>query len=230
MTFSSPPATETELVERAGALTGLTLGALAARVGVAVPDDLRRAKGWPGNLMESVLGATARSRAEPDFLELGVELKTLPVNRLGVPLETTFVCTIPLLDIGDTEWRASRVFKKLRRVLWVPVMAERRVAVTDRVVGAPLLWSPTEEQEQALRWDWEELAGMIGRGQWEDINGRLGAVMQVRPKAADSRSRRRATDAEGCALDVLPRGFYLRTSFTAAILRRAFVLPRSEYP
>jgi DNA mismatch repair protein MutH len=36
--------------------------------------------------------------------------------------------------------------------------------------------------------------------------------------------RRRAIDAEGELTETLPRGFYLRTAFTAAILRDNFVL------
>ncbi len=174
--------------------------------------------------MEQLLGASAQSRSEPDFVGLGIELKTIPLTRHGRPLETTFVCTIPLLEVGDTEWVDSRVYNKLRRVLWVPVMAERDTPIGERQVGCGFLWSPTPAQESALRWDWEELAGLIGRGEWESVTGRLGAVLQVRPKAADGAVRRRAISADGLRIEVLPRGFYLRTNFTAEIVAQQFGL------
>jgi DNA mismatch repair protein MutH len=219
------PRTEAELLARAERLAGRTLGAIAADLERDVPPDLKRNKGFVGQLFELALGATAGSRARPDFEALGVELKSILVDASGVPLETTFVCTIPLLDIGQVEWQVSRVRCKLTRVLWMPVIGVREIAVADRRVGAPLLWSPSQRDEADMRWDWEELAGMIGRGAVADVTGHFGKVLQVRPKAANSRARRSALDADGTRVQVLPRGFYLRTSFTARLLREHFLLP-----
>jgi DNA mismatch repair protein MutH len=220
-----PPATPEELFARARALAGLNLAQLAAREGAVVPPDLRRAKGWVGGLFEQALGATAKSRAVPDFEALGIELKTLPVSLDGRPIETTFVCTIPLLEMGRTEWEQSGVYKKLRRVLWVPVEGTRSTPVAVRRIGTPLLWSPSAEEEADLRFDWEELAGMIGRGRVEDVTGHFGRYLQVRPKARDSHARRRASGDDDTIFSALPRGFYLRSAFTARILSRHFALP-----
>jgi DNA mismatch repair protein MutH len=219
------PASEQELVERAQALAGLSLRELAERYGVPVPPDLRRAKGFVGGLVERVLGASAGSRALPDFPDLEIELKTLPVDRAGAPLESTFVCTIPLLEIGDVEWAASRVRRKLSRVLWMPVQGDRDIPVGERRLGQPLLYRLTEDDEALLRADWEELAGLIGRGHVESLTGHLGRFLQIRPKAAHSRARRLGFDADGVPFAALPRGFYLRASFTRALLERHFALP-----
>lgn len=218
----SPPSSEGELLARAEELGGRTLGDLAARFGEAAPADLRRAKGWVGQLVERALGATARSRAAPDFEALGVELKTIPVRRDGVPCESTFVCTIDLVGISSVDWEASLVKRKLSRVLWVPVEGERAIPVASRRIGAPLLWSPNAEELEALRFDWEELAAVIGRGDVDLVTGHLGRHLQVRPKAADSHSRRRGIDRDGVPLSTLPRGFYLRAGFTGRILARHF--------
>jgi DNA mismatch repair protein MutH len=219
-----PPKTEEELLGRARQLAGRRLAEIAAEIGIPVPPDMRRHKGWIGQLMERVLGATAGNKDAPDFEQLGIELKTIPIDRTGKPLETTFVATVPLSEVGQTVWEDSRVRRKLARVLWVPVLAERAIAPADRVVASALLWSPSSEQESALRFDWEQLGGMIGSGDIERIDGTLGEVMQVRPKAAHGSVRRRMTDAEGDMNITLPRGFYLRTSFTRAILKKAFML------
>ena len=216
------PKTEQELARRAEALAGLTLAELAGRLGRPVPPDLKRAKGFVGELVELGLGAPAKSRSGPDFAELGVELKTLPVDRRGRPVESTFVCTIPLLSVGDLEWEDSPVRAKLMRVLFVPVEGERARPVADRRFGTPLLWSPSAEDERDLKFDWDELAGRIGRGDVEGITGHLGRYLQVRPKAADSHARRRAFDADGVAFAALPRGFYLRAIFTERIVRSHF--------
>lgn len=222
---AEPPESEVELLARARALSGMTLAELASRLHAPVPADLRRAKGWVGGLVERALGATAGSRARPDFDALGVELKTLPVDRRGRPCESTFVCTIALDEVGDVEWQDSRVHLKLHRVLWLPIEGERMIAVADRRIGAALLWTPDAEEERLLRFDWEELAGLIGAGQIDRIDGRIGRCLQVRPKARDSHARRRAIGSDGVPFETLPRGFYLRASFTASILKKHYRIP-----
>ena len=222
----TPPRDEAELVARAAALAGLRLAELAARFDVPVPLDLRRAKGFVGSLVERALGASAGSRALPDFPELGIELKTLPVDRAGSPVESTFVCTIPLTEIGEVEWADSRVRRKLDTVLWVPVEGERQIPVGERHLGQALLYRLTAEDEAVLRADWEELAGVIGRGHVESLTGHLGRFLQIRPKAAHSRARRVGFDADGAPFAALPKGFYLRPSFTRELLARHFALPR----
>lgn len=219
------PRSEQELMSRVERLAGESLGSIARGLGVEPPADLRRAKGWVGSLFEDALGASAGSRAEPDFVELGIELKSLPVNRRGRPVESTFVCTIELSEIADSEWEQSRLWKKLRRVLWVPVEGERHLPLAERRVGQALLWSPNAEQAAVLRADWEMLAALISHGRTSEITGHLGSAVQIRPKAAKGSSRRRAFDDEGAYYDEQPKGFYLRPSFTHALLRQAFVLP-----
>src|SRR5205085_10386128 len=98
------------------------LGAIAARHGVVVPADLRLNKGWAGQLLETALGATAASRAEPDFPQLGIELKTVPIDRRGRPLESCFVASLDLAA-PDRRWETSPVRCKLARVAWVAVEA-----------------------------------------------------------------------------------------------------------
>ena len=222
MSPETEPASEAELLARAEALSGVSLGELGARLGVAVPADLRRAKGFAGQLLERALGAQAASRAEPDFGRLGIELKSLPIDLRGRPCESTFVCTIALTAIGDLEWEQSLVHRKLARVLWMPIQGDRSLPVAARLIGTPLLWSPDADEEAALRFDWDELSGLIGRGDVERVTGHLGRYLQIRPKAKDSHARRSATDQTGARFAALPRGFYLRATFTAKLLEKRF--------
>ncbi len=224
MPHITPPRDETELLARARRLAGRTLGELAAELGAAVPADLRRHKGWVGQLVEQALGATASSLAAPDFEAIGVELKTLPVDGRGLPRESTYVCTVPLEAAGE-DWEHSWLRRKLARVLWLPVQAEKGLALAERRIGSALLWSPSPEEEVLLRRDWEELTERILLGELEHISARHGEVLQIRPKAADSRALRHAIGLDGERVLTNPRGFYLRAAFTAAILRRHFVLP-----
>lgn len=209
-----------ELIERAWHLAGLTLSELGERVGIDVPDEGVRGKGVAGQILEKALGATAASRAEPDFVNLGIELKTIPLDAHGKPKESTFVASISLSAMEDTDWEQSVVLKKLSKVLFVPVEAASQTPLRERRVGRAYLWQPNAHELAVLRTDWERLAEMIGRGDVEQITGHLGEVLQVRPKAASGSARRRAPDEEGAVQWTMPRGFYLRPSFTGAVLAR----------
>ncbi|MFZ0255945.1 MAG: DNA mismatch repair endonuclease MutH [Gammaproteobacteria bacterium] len=224
--FPTPPRSEAELLRRAQAIAGYALAALAPRAAATVPADPRRAKGWTGQLIESILGASAASRSEPDFPLIGVELKTLPVSVDGRPTESTYVCTVPLLEHHGLTWEQSCVYRKLKRVLWFPVEGAPSVPMGNRRLGFPLLWSPSTQEERVLCTDWEELMEMIVLGQVESLTAHQGSYLQVRPKAANARARRLGIDNNGARVPILPRGFYLRTRFTGAILRRHFVLPK----
>lgn len=219
-----PPQSESELLAQARSLSGFTLGELATMAGLPIPEDLKRDKGWTGVLLEIWLGASAGSKPEQDFAALGVELKTIPIDRAGKPLETTFVCVAPLTGNSGVIWETSHVRHKLRRVLWVPVEGERSIPLAERRVGAPLLWSPDEEEDRQLRLDWEELMDLIVLGQVERITARHGEVLQLRPKAANSKALTEAVGIHGEPILTLPRGFYLKKNFTARLLARHFLL------
>lgn len=219
----SPPDSEAQLLTQARQLAGYTLGELATMAGLVTPKDLKRDKGWIGVLLEIWLGASAGSKPEQDFAALGVELKTIPVDSLGRPLETTFVCVAPLTGNTGVTWETSHVRHKLKRVLWIPVEGERSIPLAERRVGSPLLWSPNAEEDQQLRLDWEELMDMIVLGHVERITARHGEVLQLRPKAANARALTEAIGAHGEPILTLPRGFYLKKNFTRALLERHFL-------
>lgn len=217
--FPGPPRTEQELMERASELAGKTLQYLASRQNIELPVSLNRAKGHIGTLLEKYLGSTAGSLPEPDFREIGVELKTLPLNKQGRPKESTYVCVVPLLPAEQTTWEQSLVKRKLSRVLWLPIEADAEIPLPRRRIGSPILWSPGATQEKILRADWQELMDMVITGELENISARLGHYLQIRPKAQNARSLRQGISNTGDINATLPRGFYLRTRFTRTILQ-----------
>ena len=218
------PASVNELMQRVDAIAGLTLGQLAEQYQFKTPDDLLREKGWTGQLIEYVLGATAGSKPTPDFEELGIELKTLPISFKGKPLETTFVSVTPLLNVTGMTWQQSTVRKKLNHVLWLPILGEREILPFHRTIGSGFLWQPSAEQDALLQRDWEEQMELIALGRVDEISGHLGDVMQIRPKAANSKALTDAIGPNGQIIQTLPRGFYLKTSFTGEILKQQFQL------
>lgn len=214
------PTDAAALLNKAQALAGLTLAELAAMLSVQLPANLKRDKGTIGQLLEVYLGASAGSKALPDFPELGIELKTLPVDHNGQPLESTYVCLAPMQLTAIQRWQESWVCQKLSHVLWVPILASRQIPLAERVIGRAFLWRPSAAQQALLQQDWEELMELLSTGRLAEIRGAHGQVLQLRPKGANSRAVTIAIGSEGQPILALPRGFYLKSQFTRQILQQ----------
>lgn len=216
------PTSEFELLNRAYDLTGKTIQQLAAASHQTLPASLHAAKGFMGSLLELLLGTTAGNKALPDFSELGIELKTLPIDFLGKPIESTYVTMLPLCSFNDQAFEKSEVYLKLRRVLWIPIVGDKKLDLASRYVATPFLWSPTSADWAILKEDWEEIMDMVHLGQIHSLSGRFGQYLHIRPKAASSRVLTNAYGESGELVQTLPRGFYLRVSFTKKILTNCF--------
>ncbi len=219
MSVVSPPTSEEQLLKRARQLAGLTLADLAIKFNQTIPKDTRHAKGWIGQLVETTLGATASSLAEPDFQLIGIELKTLPLTSSGKPKESTYVCTVPLTNLHEQEWSSCWLKRKLQRVLWLPIEADKRIPLASRHIGNAILWSPDEDEATQLQQDWEELMELVCLGKLDQITSHMGRYLQIRPKGANAKSLTTTLDEEGNTIQTLPRGFYLRPEFTQKIIQ-----------
>lgn len=211
------------LLGRAESLTGLSVRELASELGRPCPGGGVHTKGRVGELVEVVLGASGGSRRAVDFPESGVELKTIPVNGARKPYESTFVCAVNLDE--EVDWALSWPKAKLSQVLFVPVVGEKAEPLPNRRFGAPVFWQPTAEQDRQLNADYDDIMGLVGVGRIEDVTAHLGRYMQLRPKAKDGSARTLARGAEGERFGTVPRGFYLRATFTAALLADERALP-----
>ncbi len=212
--------TITELLCKAQQLVNKDLSWVAQTLHLSLPMDLNRAKGSLGVLIEKFLGANSGSLPELDFPHLGIELKTIPVDQNYKPLESTYVCTLPLHSIEDS-WENSWVKKKLSHVLWVPIGTHP--VLTKRIILQPFLWKPTSEDLIILKQDWEEIIELV-HTDIEKLTARFGTYLQIRPKAMNNKAR---TTTVGIFnnIPIIPKGFYLRAKFTQHILQTFINLP-----
>jgi DNA mismatch repair protein MutH len=212
------PSNRQELMERANSLAGITIQQLAIKMNTNVPESLVHAKGWFGTLLEQYLGAEAASAAKPDFINLNIELKTIPIDKNGRPKESTYICVVQLEPSALSSWEDSLVKHKLTEVLWIPFEASKTIPITLRRIGSPVLWKPDSVQESQLKNDWQELCDMIALGKIDKVSSAMGSYLQIRPKAANSNSLAKDKNQHGTNAMTLPRGFYLRPSFTQSII------------
>ncbi|HXK00556.1 MAG TPA: DNA mismatch repair endonuclease MutH [Buchnera sp. (in: enterobacteria)] len=215
----APPINETVLLRFAEELSGCSLGELSGMISKVIPTVLKKNKGFIGYLLEEILGAGSGNKAQQDFLDIGVELKTIPINKKNIPLESTFVCSVPLKKNIALVWNNSYFYKKIKRILWIPIQGEKDVPVSDRLIGKPFLWTPNSMQENLIRSDWEELMDLIILGGIEDITGKNGTVLQVLKRSSNCSYLTHAIGKHGEVIFTVPRYFYLKKTFTFTILK-----------
>lgn len=221
------PTSVAELLVRAQALEGFTVSQLAGQLGFVVPTDNVRSKGFVGQLVERALGADPKAGELPDFPGLGVELKTIPVRPDGKPAESTFICSIHMESADRDEWETSRLYRRLKNVLFLPLDSSKVAPLGQRRFARAILWQPVEAEWRILQNDWEDLMGAIGSGRGGTLSAREGAVLQVRPKASDASVRTISPGPEGVQMS-LPLGFYMRAHATFLLLSQGSLMVESE--
>lgn len=216
----SPPTSIQQLNQRAKQLAGKTILELAGLHNVKVPNNLKTQKGWQGQFLERCLGADAGNLAQPDFSLLDIELKTLPIDYSGKVQESTYVSVVNISNNLGLQWKDCAVYHKLKHVLWVPIAHEKGQPTIESQIATPFFWQMNLEQETQLKDDWENAMELISMGKVDQLNARMGQFLQVRPKAAHSRVLTKVVDENGDEGQTLPRGFYLRSIFTQALLKQ----------
>lgn len=212
------PTSVSELQQRLNAIAGVRIADLAVQCQIQIPENLKTNKGWVGQLLELALGTDAGNKSAPDFEQLGIELKTLPISASGQPSESTYVCVVPLQNLVNVSWEQSSVRHKLLKVLWLPIEADKRIPLPARRIGQGFIWHLPESIEQKLKRDFDEFIERISLGEVESITADQGEYLQIRPKAANAKALTQGIGADGEIIKTLPRGFYLRPKLTREIL------------
>ena len=214
----SAPQSLDELKARLESLTGKTLLELADKALVPLPRNTTSGKGFTGELLEILLGASAGNLPVPDFPQLKLELKTLPVDENLKPLESTFICHAPLINKRGQRFEDSTLFCKISSILFVFVLAPRDLPFAERKIMGFHFFKPSSEELALIKEDWEELMEMVSLGQVQQITARYGTVIQMRPKAADGSQLTDCIGPDGTMIKTRPRGFYMRRAFTQKLI------------
>ncbi len=212
-----------ELMAKLDNIAFKTIGALVDEYKIIAPKNLKSAKGWLGNFIELLLGATAAATAQMDLVELGIELKTIPVNQDYKAIESTYVCTLDS-NARMINFHDSWVCKKLSKVLFVPILVDKNKILTEYKILKPFLWQPDLTSFNIIAQDYNEITEIFYSGNGHSLTAKYGTYLHLRPKAANAAQANYYLDHNANQSPLGPKGFYLRTIFTNKLLQQYLTL------
>ncbi len=125
-------------------------------------------KGNVGNIIEEKgFGIKNNNDAEPDFKQLGIELKVLPLKKgRGRDLlvkERTKICSIDYRKLVGEKWKSSHAKRKLDKILFVFFEHNSSNPINSRILDFHLFCLESSE-EPLIRSDWERTRRLVRDG------------------------------------------------------------------
>ncbi|XBC39762.1 MAG: DNA mismatch repair endonuclease MutH [Buchnera aphidicola (Chaetogeoica yunlongensis)] len=213
---------EQDLLMRAKAIYRYTIKEIFIALDMTVSKNLVYNKGFIGKLLEYILGVSSKVRNKKciDFPNLEIELKSIPVSKFNIPLESTFICNAPLMDNGiEYTWKNSYIYNKVKKILWIPIYGSLKTSFFNKVIGKAFIWTMKKSQLSVLEEDWNFFMDLISVGKINKISSRDGQFLQVKKKCKNNFYVSKYIDHRGQLKKINPRAFYLKKTFTQKILK-----------
>lgn len=154
--------------ERFEPYLGLSLEEISNRIGYFKSGPNH--KGFVRDLMTRVLARGGSSVPELD--RAGIEMKTIRLNKNGVPKEHMSFPGFKFTEIVEEEWEQSSFFEKLESKFLFIVFQEDRAGI--------------ERFRQALYWNMPYEDRLEAKRVWEDTKNRVQNAVSIMPKASES--------------------------------------------
>lgn len=217
--FKYDPADEGSILQRASQLVGLTVRDIIDRSPNIKKLTVLSGKGAIGNIVEKFwFGIANNPLPEPDFAEVGIELKVIPLEASSTGLtvkERTKICAIDYHKLIDEKWDTSHAKKKLKKILFIYYKYDSKDPSLSKVVHYDL-WQLGGPDEVIMRTDWEAVQDKVYKGFAHHISESMSRVL------AACRSGQGGRDKNGRLRDQVGQ-----PKSTAPAMRRAFALKQA---
>jgi DNA mismatch repair protein MutH len=171
-------------------------------------------KSAAAGVLRAYLGVKPKGRSA-DFQRFGVEIKTVPVDSSGRPVESTSFPTFIHEELAFETWEDSDLLGRLNRILFILIERAKGQPQEEAVVRRAFFWSPSEAELRAIRMEWEQFRDLIVQGHAAHLPKASETVyIHVRPKGRDARDR----DLAPGGVDVIRKCFWLNDRYVERIV------------
>ncbi|TLS99587.1 MutH/Sau3AI family endonuclease [Aliarcobacter cibarius] len=213
---------ENELIARANESLELSINEIFLKSEIKNSKINLNNKGNIGNIIEKYwFGIKNNNTPLPDFQNLGIELKVIPLiedknNTLKVK-ERTKICSIDYNKLINEKWETSHAKSKLNKVLFIYYHYDKNNLLNSKIIKIDL-FTLENNDELIIKKDWLDIYEYIKKGLAHNLSESMSKVL------AASRSGSGGVDKYGNQKDLvtqpnsdikaLKRAFSLKQSFT----------------
>lgn len=168
-------------------------------------------KGNMNKLVEEYyFGIKNNNEQEPDFKEVGVELKVSPLKKVKIPKketslmkslglsmkERTVLTMIDYFKLNEETWENNSLAKKAFKILFCFYLYEKEKERLDFIFNLVNLWSPSSEDIEIIKEDWLKIQNKVKEGKAHKISEGDTLYLGACTKGADRNSLRKQPNSE----------------------------------
>lgn len=151
----------------------------------------------------------------------------MPVGLDLVPHEPTAITMIDYQKLVAETWFESHAYRKLRVVLFAPVVKTEKDFPDGWYIRSPFVWMPSRDQLTQLGTDWKQIRDIVAAGNADGLSskeprdGGQGVLLMAKTKGTGTRRGRsdeRRYTVGAVEYRAKSRAFYLRKSFVSTLL------------
>lgn len=194
---------------------GKTIGEI--KESLFIGDKCKMKKGASGLIVENLLGIENNSRPEADLVQIGCEIKILPLqkNRDGSvkAKEPTAIQMINYCEVAKETWETAKIRSKINLTFWVVYLAKengKSKPQDDYVIVDYFLDHPSDVTNGIFKTDWEEIQSYIKRGDADRLSCSMGTYLEPKTKGKNSQDKTDAPDGNGGITRARRRAFYYK--------------------
>ena len=158
------------------------------------------------------------SDQNPDFAEVGLEIKTTPLrrgkNNALVSKERLVLTMIDYMTVVNEDFEHSHLLNKVNDVLLISYLWEPDKSPLDYTIELASDWQIPEEDIPQIKQDWNIVVEKVRAGHAEDISGSDTMYLEACTKAANSKVRRKQPYSD---IEAKPRAWALKASYMTAV-------------
>lgn len=186
-----------------------------------IGDKCKMKKGASGLIVENLLGIENNSRPEADLVQIGCEIKILPLqkNRDGSikAKEPTAIQMINYCEVVKETWETAKIRSKINLTFWVVYLAKengKSKPQDDYVIVDYFLDHPSDVTNGVFKTDWEEIQSYIKRGDADRLSCSMGTYLEPKTKGKNSQDKTDAPNGNGGITRARRRAFYYKKNYT----------------
>lgn len=234
---------EKEIIKKLNSLENLTLGKIAKKFGIKIPDG----KNASATIIKKSIGFKNVNSRIKEFEQLGIQVKIISTRKSDFkPWEAVSFPAFKLKELikeqwdeGENEegltWERCSIREDINRILFIPILKDKKTGMSteEKVMGKAFFWSPSYSELEIIKKEWKKYITEINEGKVEITRKPIKngykeisnlskesntEIIHIRPHCKDRNDR----DEDHLGNSIVKQSFWLNKVFLQRLLKNTY--------